>query len=133
MLNLNKIWSQIGIRCSGTRKCSQRYEIDHFCQGNISAIQASVIQYGNLRFYRSNVRYTDDTKLKLKKFSELEVCMINFVIEFDTSSSISSALDKCVQLTKSNKLTNPVIQSNQIKYINQFIQSNQIKSINHFK
>ena len=24
---------QIGIRCSGTRKCSQSFGIDHFCQG----------------------------------------------------------------------------------------------------
>ena len=23
--------SQIGIRCSGTQNCSQRFEIDHFC------------------------------------------------------------------------------------------------------
>ena len=30
-LNLITKLSQIGIRCSGTRKCSQRYEIDHFC------------------------------------------------------------------------------------------------------
>ena len=34
---------QIGIRCSGTRKCSQRYEIDHFCQGFFSCIQPSEI------------------------------------------------------------------------------------------
>ena len=33
--------SQIGIRCSGTRKCSQRYEINHFCQGIVSVIQPS--------------------------------------------------------------------------------------------
>ena len=32
-LSPNTKWSQIGIWCSGTRKCSQRYEIDHFCQG----------------------------------------------------------------------------------------------------
>ena len=30
-LNPNLKMSQIGIRCSGTKKCSQRYEIDHFC------------------------------------------------------------------------------------------------------
>ena len=30
-LNLSTKPSQIGIRCSGTKKCSQRYEIDHFC------------------------------------------------------------------------------------------------------
>ena len=33
--------SQIGIRCSGTQKCSQRFEIDHFCPGNISAIRTA--------------------------------------------------------------------------------------------
>ena len=48
---LNRIMksSQIGIRCSGTRKCSQRYEIDHFCQGNISAIQSFEILSGSSR------------------------------------------------------------------------------------
>ena len=42
-LNLNPRMTQIGIRCSGTRKCSQRYEIDHFCQGFFSCIQPSEI------------------------------------------------------------------------------------------
>ena len=37
MLNPNMKPSQIGIWCSGTRKCSQRYEIDHFCQGFFQA------------------------------------------------------------------------------------------------
>ena len=32
--------SQIGIRCSGTQKCSQRFEIDHFCSCFFSAIQS---------------------------------------------------------------------------------------------
>ena len=38
-LNLNMKSSQNGIWCSGTRKWIQRYEIDHFCQGHISAIR----------------------------------------------------------------------------------------------
>ena len=42
--NLNMKPSQIGIRCSGTRKCSKRYQIDHFCQGFFSAIQPCEIQ-----------------------------------------------------------------------------------------
>ena len=42
-LNPNTKSSQIGIRCSGTKKCSQRYEIDHFCLGIFSAIQPSEI------------------------------------------------------------------------------------------
>ena len=33
--------SQIGIRWSGTKKCSQRYEIDHFCLGIFAGIQPS--------------------------------------------------------------------------------------------
>ena len=33
--------SQIGFRCSGTKKCSQRFEMDHFCPGNISAIRTA--------------------------------------------------------------------------------------------
>ena len=31
----------IGIRCSGNRKCSQRFEINHFCQSICLAIQPS--------------------------------------------------------------------------------------------
>ena len=42
-LNPNPRMTQIGIRCSRTRKCLQRYEIDHFCQGNLSGIQPSEI------------------------------------------------------------------------------------------
>ena len=40
-LNLNLRMTQIGIRCCGTKKCSQRYQIDHFCQGFLSCIQPS--------------------------------------------------------------------------------------------
>ena len=32
---------QIGIRCSGTQKCSQRLEIDHFCLRKISSLETS--------------------------------------------------------------------------------------------
>ena len=46
MLNVNSKLSQIGIRWSGTRKCSQRYQIDHFCQGFFSGIQPSEIPIG---------------------------------------------------------------------------------------
>ena len=44
-LNLSTKLSQIGIRCSGTRKCSQRYEIDHFCPGFFPAIQSCEIPF----------------------------------------------------------------------------------------
>ena len=37
-LNPNLIRIRIGIRCSGTKKCSQKYEINHFCLGIFSAI-----------------------------------------------------------------------------------------------
>ena len=37
-LNPNLEPTQIGVRCSGTRKCSQRYENDQFCQWLFSAI-----------------------------------------------------------------------------------------------
>ena len=33
--------SQIGVRWFGTKKCSQRYEIDHFCVGIFAGIQPS--------------------------------------------------------------------------------------------
>ena len=35
--------SQIGIWCSGAKKCSQKNEINHFCLGYFSAIQPSEI------------------------------------------------------------------------------------------
>ena len=37
-LNPNTKSSQIGIQCSGTKKCYQMFEINHFCPVNISAI-----------------------------------------------------------------------------------------------
>ena len=42
-LSPNLKMSQIGTRCSGTNKCSQRYEIDYFCQVFFSAIQPTEI------------------------------------------------------------------------------------------
>ena len=41
MQMLNSKMSKIGIRWSGTKKCSQRYEIDHFCLGIFAGIQPS--------------------------------------------------------------------------------------------
>ena len=35
-LNLDLRMTQIGIRCSGIEKCSQRYQIDNFCYGCFS-------------------------------------------------------------------------------------------------
>ena len=116
--------SQIGIRWSGTKKCSQRCEIDHFFRRSFAGIQPSEcfrdpvressvlpIQYPiggwgqgskltengpksvengrianvdrrpNKMFYSVASRKcrihpkADDTKLKLEKFSELEVGM----------------------------------------------------------
>ena len=42
MLNLNTKPSQIGIQCSGTRSCTQRYEIGHFCPCMFSVVQRRV-------------------------------------------------------------------------------------------
>ena len=42
-LNVSTNASQIGMWCSGTKKCSQKYEINHFCLGIFSAIQPSEI------------------------------------------------------------------------------------------
>ena len=33
--------SQIGLESSETKKCSQRFEIDHFCKGNNSVISSA--------------------------------------------------------------------------------------------
>ena len=41
--NLNLRMTQIGIRWSGTKKCSRRYQINHFCQRFFSCIQPSEI------------------------------------------------------------------------------------------
>jgi len=38
-LNPNLRMTQIGIRCSGTKKCSQRHQIDYFCICIFSSIQ----------------------------------------------------------------------------------------------
>ncbi len=42
-LNVSTNASQIGMWCSGTKKCSQKYEINHFCLGIFSAIRPSEI------------------------------------------------------------------------------------------
>ena len=42
-LNLNLRMTQLGIRCSGTKKCAQRCQIDHFCQGFFSGFHPSEI------------------------------------------------------------------------------------------
>ena len=42
-LNVSTNASQIGMWCSGTKKCSQKYEIDHFCLGIFPAIRPSDI------------------------------------------------------------------------------------------
>ena len=63
---------QIGTRCSGTQKCSQRFEIDHFCPGNISAIQSLKFFVNPIResfVSQLNVRYTYETELKLEKWN----------------------------------------------------------------
>ena len=62
--------SQIGVWCSGTKKCSQRYQICHFCKGNISAIRTSkyfLNPIGEPWFHSLNIRYTYDSKLQLGK------------------------------------------------------------------
>ena len=45
-LHHNAKASQIGIWCSGTKKCSRKYEINHFRLGIFSAIQPSEIPPG---------------------------------------------------------------------------------------
>ena len=42
-LNVSTRAGQIGMRCSGTKKCSQKYEINHFCLGIFPAIRPSEI------------------------------------------------------------------------------------------
>ena len=63
-LNPNLKSIQIGVRCSGTKKCSQRHQIDHFCQGFFSAIQP--LKY--LLKYNSNHLLKYFLKYQLKYF-----------------------------------------------------------------
>ena len=48
-LNPNTRMNQIGIRCSRTRKCSQRYEIDHFWPWFFASVQP-------LKFFLNPIR-----------------------------------------------------------------------------
>ena len=67
---------QIGLESSESEKCSQRFEIDHFCQGSFSAIQPSKFFLNLIReafVSQLDVRYTYKTELKPEKSSESEV------------------------------------------------------------
>ena len=81
---------QNGIRCTGSQKCSQRFEIDHFCPGNISAIQS-------LKFFVNPIRESFvsqlNVRLQILKFmvpAQGYVIMSNKKSLFPTSLSSSA-------------------------------------------
>ena len=69
--------SQIGILCSGTQKCSQRFEIDHFGLGKISSLEPSKnvceSNRGTLRFTISISDILMAPSCSLKSFLEVGV------------------------------------------------------------
>ena len=71
--------SQIGIRWSGTKKCSQRYEIDHFCLGIFAGIQPSeFVSWSGTGIFGFTHPISDipmTPSWSLRTFSELEVGM----------------------------------------------------------
>ena len=72
---------QIGIRCSGTRKCSQKYEIDHFCRGIFSANQLSkIIQKYLLNYLLKYLSFVFELHvgMHLEILFEKVTCRINF-------------------------------------------------------
>ena len=97
--------SQIGIRWSGTKKCSQRYEIDHFCLGIFAGIQPS-------EWFRDPVGESSNP------------IQSNPIKSNQIKSNQIQAMDQPIHQIKSNQ-----IKSNQINESMNQIKSNQIKSI----
>ena len=68
---------QNGFRCSETKKCSQRFEIDHFCPGKISSLEPSKngceSNRGTLRFIISISDILMAPSCSLRSFLEVGV------------------------------------------------------------
>ena len=76
MLNPNLKSSQIGIWCSGTKKCSRDTKSATFAKGIFQPFDLPKFfpnSVKKLSFFLLNVFYTYNTKLKLEKSSESEV------------------------------------------------------------
>ena len=130
MLNLNSKLSQIGIRWSGTRKCSQRYQIDHFCQGFFSAIQPSIFHNpakGSFGFAHSMSDIPMTPRCSLRSFRNWRLACSELHIKTDFEI-YGSSIGVCNYVIRSNPINQS--KSNKIESINPSIKSNQIKSTN---
>ena len=133
MLNFNSKLSQIGIRWSGTRKCSQRYGIDHFYQVFFSAIQPSKFFHnpgkGSFRFAHSMSDIPMTPRGSLRSFRNWNLACSQLHIKTDFEI-YGSSIGVCNYVIRSN----PISQSNKIKSNQSIHQSNQInQSINQIK
>ena len=121
--------SQIGIWCSRTRKCSQRYEIDHFCQGFFSAIQPSKFFHnpgkGSFRFAHSMSDIPMTPRDSLRSFRNWNLACSQLHIKTDFEI-YGSSIGVCNYVIRSNPINQSnKINSNQIESINPSIKSNQ--------
>ena len=162
-LSPNSKMRQIGIRWSGTKKCSQRYEIDHFCLGIFAGIQPSDFFSWSGRGIFGFTHPISDIPMtpswSLRSFRNWRLVCSELHIETDFEI-YGSSIGVCIDVIQSNPIQsnpfqcNPIqsithsfnqsinqsinqIKSNQINFnqcINQFIKSNQInESINQIK
>ena len=85
--------NQIGIRCSVTQKCSQRFEIDHFCWGKFSAFQSSKNWYesnrGSFRFTHSisDILIRPSWSLRIFRNWRLVCCELRVDTDFEIYGS----------------------------------------------
>ena len=129
MLNFNWKMSQIGIRWSGTRKCSQRYQIDHLCHGFFSAIQLSKLCHNPRKEFVGFARSMSDIPMtprcSLRMFRNWRLACSELHIKTDFEI-YGSSIGVCNYVIGSNPINQ--INSNQIEPINPSFKSNQIKS-----
>ena len=85
--------SQIGLESSESKKCSLRFEIDHFCWGNFSALQSSKNWYessrGSFRFTHliSVIPMTPSCSLRSFRIWRLVCCELHVDTDFEIYGS----------------------------------------------
>ena len=128
-LNPNLKPTQIGVRCSGTKKCSQRYQIDHFCQGFFSSHSTFVFFHnpgkGSFGFAHSMSDIPMTPRCSLRMFRNWRLACSELHIKTDFEI-YGSSIGVCNYVIGSNPINQ--INSNQIESINPSIKSNRIKS-----
>ena len=96
-MNVQSFWSvglsQIGLESSETKKCSQRFEIDHFCWRIFSALQSSKNWYessrGSFRFTNSisDIPMTPSWSLRSFRHWRLVCCQLHVDTDFEIYGS----------------------------------------------